>query len=136
MNIKVLKKDNGVFLQDIVIAITILCMFVGLIGTLFYKIILNSNMIKVNAIAAHYAVEVAEEVDRLSYDQINENFNIYINTKYDLPEILTLTVEVEKYNKDDETKDDIIKIVNIKVDYTVLNNTSSYEIKKLKIKEI
>lgn len=136
MNIKVLKKDNGISLQDIVIAITILCMFVGVVGTLFYQITLNSNLIKVNSIAVHYAVEVAEEVDKLAYDEINENFNIYINSKFDLPEILTLTVDVQNYNESDETKEDLIKIVNIKVDYTVLDETNSYEIKKLKIKEI
>lgn len=136
MNINILKKDNGISLQDIVIAITIMAMFVGVIGTLFYQITLNSNLIKVNAIAVHYAVQVAEEVDKLAYDEINENFNIYVNSKYDIPDILKLTVDVQNYNEEDETKDDIIKIVNIKVDYTVLDETKSYEIKKLKIKEI
>lgn len=138
MNIKVLKKQNGMTIQDLVIAIIILCLFVGVIGTLFSQIIINSGLIKLNSIAVGYAVKVAEEVDKLPYDDINENFEIIMNTKYagNFSDIYKLDVIVENYNEIDPSKADIIKIVTIKITYEIFEEEKSYEIKKLKIKEI
>lgn len=138
MNIKVLKKQNGMTIQDLVIAIIILCLFVGVIGTLFSQIIINSGLIKLNAIAVEYAVKIAEEVDKLPYDDINENFEIIMNTKYadNFSDIYKLDVIVENYNEIDPSKADIIKIVTIKIAYEIFEEERSYEIKKLKIKEI
>lgn len=135
MNIKVLKKENGISLQDIVIAMVILSMFVGVIGSMYYEIAFNSNLIKLNAIAVEYAIKVAEDVDILSYEDINENFDIYMNSKHKMPEGFNLTVSVKKYNEQDSSKQDIIKIVTINVEYTIFDKTNSYEIKKLKVKE-
>ena len=58
-----------------------------------------------------------------------------MNSTYDMSENFNLEISVDKYNKDDNTKEDIIKIVNIKVNYTILDDTKTYELKKLKIKE-
>ena len=43
---------------------------------------------------------------------------------------------LEKYNKNDSTKQDVIKKVNITINYTFLNETQKYTIRKLKIKEM
>lgn len=139
MNIKVLKKQDGMTIQDLVIAIIILCLFVGVIGSLFYRIIINSAFIKLNAIAVEYAVKVAEEVDKLPYEEIdNLNFGTKMDTDYkkSFPDIFQLEVNVENYNEIDPSKADIIKIVTIKVTYEMFEEEKSYEIKKLKIKEI
>lgn len=135
MNTRLLKKENGISLQDIVIAMVILSIFVGVIGSMYYEILFNSNMIKLNAIAVEYAIKVAEDVDILSYEDINENFDIYINSKYEMPEGFNLEASVKKYNEQDSSKIDIIKIVTINVEYTFLDKTNNYEIKKLKVKE-
>jgi len=135
MNIKLIKKNNGMSLVDIVASITILSLFLGVIGTLFYQIALNSNLIKLNALAVHYAVKVAEYVDEISYEEVNDNLGIYLNSKYDIPDSFGLTVDVEKYNETDTSKEDLIKIVSINVSYTCLDETRNYEIEKIKVKE-
>lgn len=138
MNIKILKKQNGMTIQDLVIAIMIFCLFVGVIGTLFYRILFNSTLVKLNAIAVGYAVKVAEEVDKLPYDDINQNFWTSIQSNYEqsFPDIFQLEVNVENYNQIDPSKADIIKIVTINVTYEIFEEERNYEIKKLKIKEI
>lgn len=139
MNIKVLKKQNGITIQDLVIAIMIFCLFVGVIGSLFYRILFNSTLVKLNAIAVEYAVKVAEEVDKLPYEEIdNLNFGTKMHTDYkkSFPDIFQLEVNVENYNEIDPSKADIIKIVTINVTYDIFEEERNYEIKKLKIKEI
>ena len=69
----------------------------------------------------------------------------YKNVKSTLTEELTekynidrnyLSIDVENYNKDDQNKEDIIKIVTVTINYKVLNENRQYSIKKIKIKEI
>ena len=51
-----MKDNKGASLTDVIIAIIILSLFVGLIGNLFYQIGVNSYMVKYNALATYYAV--------------------------------------------------------------------------------
>ena len=132
-----MKNNRGVTLTDVVIAIIILSLFVGVIGGLFYQIAYNNNLIKYNAVATYYAVKVAEDIDRLAYDDVdNTALANYISENYDLPNEFTITVNVVNYNEDDNTREDILKIATIDVQYTCLNENISYKLKKLKVKEI
>ena len=115
---------------DVVIAMVILSMFVGLISSLYYNMAYGNYSIRYDAMAAAYAVKIAEDTDKLSYDEVVTGLN------YDLDEGYTATVQVEKYNQDDETKEDIIKTVTITINYNLMNTEKSYTLKKLKIKEL
>ena len=116
-------------MADVVIAIVILCMFVGLISSLYYKIAYANSSIRYDAMAVAYAVRIAEDTDKLTYEEVVDGLT------YDLQEGYTATVQVENYNEDDETKQDIIKTVTIKINYSFMNTEKSYTLKKLKIKE-
>lgn len=121
---------------DVVIAIIILCMFVGTIGNLYYQIAYRSHIIQFNAMAVYYTVKIAEEIDRISYDEVKNELNNNLKDDFQIPSLINITIDVQKYSDIDTTKADIIKIVTIKTEYTALNNTETYEIKKLKIKEM
>ena len=136
MNIKKLKANNGISMTDVIIAMLILCMFVGVIGNLYYQISLQSNTIRFNAIAVYYSVKIAEEIDRISYEDVTNGLNNTLKTDYEIPDLLNMTVDIQNYNAIDSSKEDIIKIVTIRAEYKVLNDEKFYEIKKLKIKEI
>lgn len=131
-----MKNNKGVSLTDVVISIIILSMFVGIIGSLFYQIGLNSNMVKYNALATHYAVKVAEEIDKMSYEDVTNNLNTTLLPTYDIDENFDVSVSVRNYNETDNTKEDILKIVTIQVDYSFINRNESFKIEKLKVKEI
>lgn len=135
MNIKKTKSDKGISIIDIIIAMMILCIFVGVVGSLFYQIGLNSNLIKMNAVAVHYAVKLAEDIDVMPYEKIDNSLNASLNTDYEVPEGFNMSIEVEKYNKDDPEKADIIKIVTININYSCYDQDRSYKIQKLKIRE-
>lgn len=116
-------------MTDVVIAMVILSMFVGLISSLYYNIAYGNYSIRYDAMAVAYAVKIAENTDKLTYDEVVTGLN------YELEEGYIATVEVENYNHDDETKEDVIKTVTITIDYSFMNTEKSYTLKKLKIKE-
>lgn len=135
MNKKILKANNGISMTDVIIAIIILCMFVGVIGNLYYQISLQSNFIRLNTIAVYYTVKIAEDIDKMPYEEVTNDLNTNIKTTYQIPDLFNATIEVQNYNEIDTTKEDIIKIVTIKIEYEFNKQTKYYEIEKLKIKE-
>lgn len=133
---KNLKANNGISMADVIIAMLILCMFVGVIGNLYYQIALQSNKIRYNAIAVYYTVKVAEHTDRIFYEEVTNDLNNTLKNYFQIPDSFNITVDVQNYNEVDTSKQDIIKIVTIKTEYEVLGELQVYEIKKLKIKEM
>ena len=136
MDKKILKQNNGYSVADLVVAMLILIMFTGVIGSLYHQIVLNNSLVQMNALAVYYAVKVAEEVDKVSYNEVDSTFQNYIKSNYNIPESFNILINVENYNKDNTSIKDILKTVTIKVEYTCLNTTRNYELKKLKVKEI
>lgn len=130
------KSNNGVTTMDIAIAITILSLFVGVIGNFYYQIVKNNNMIRFNTMAVYYAIKIAEDIDKVAYEDVNDDFKENLNVKYGLPENFNATLDIENYNENDSSKQDIIKKVNITIKYTFLKEERSYKIEKLKIKEL
>ena len=137
-----MKSNKGVTLMDVIVALIILSLFVGVIGSLFYKIVYNSNLINYNAIAAYFAVRVAEKVDEMPYDNLtkqkltNEINNLIEDDNLDIPSTYSVSVDVKKYNSNDSSKLDILKIVLIDVNYSFFDRDFNYQIKKLKVREI
>lgn len=131
-----LKANNGISMADVVIAIVILSMFVGVIGNLYYQISLQSNKIRYNAIAVYYTLKVAEYTDQILYEEVDSSLNNTLKEYFQIPDSFDVTIDVENYNKNDASKEDIIKIVTINTQYDILGEKQEYKIKKLKIKEI
>lgn len=136
MKKKRLKANNGISMADVIIAMIVLCLFVGVIGNLYYQIVLQSTRIRFNAVAVYYVVKIAEDLDRISYEEVTNQLNDTIKSTYEIPDFITITLNVQNYNDTDSSKQDIIKIVTIIAEYQCLGDTKIYEVKKLKIKEI
>lgn len=134
-NIKIVKSNKGISGIDIVISIGVIVLFVGLIGSLFYKIYSTSTSIRLNALAIDYAVKIAEKTDRLTYEEVNNEMNDTLNEDFEILDSYNATILVEKYCETDTLKEDIIKTVTIKIEYDFMNKKEEFIIKKLKIKE-
>ena len=132
-----IKSNKAMTMADIMIAVFILTMFVGVIGSLYYQIVLNSNLVRMNAFAVYYSIEIAENIDKIAYEQVTDALNATVKSDYAIPDDYEVEIQVNPYQKEDATQEeDIIKIVTIKVTYRCLDETRDYEIKKLKVKEI
>lgn len=131
-----LKSNKGVTITDVVVAVIILSVFTGVVGNLYYLIAKNNNLIKYNTVAVYNAIKIAEDIDKISYDEVTEDLNTNIKDRYNIPEGFSAQVKVVKYSDEDSTKQDIIKRVNITIKYEFLKEDKTYNLEKLKIKEI
>lgn len=132
-----IKSNKAMTMADIIIAIFILTMFVGVIGSLYYQIVLNSNLVRMNAFAVYYSIKIAENIDKMSYEKVTNDLNTTVKSDYAIPDAYQVEIQVNPSQKKDATQEeDIIKIVTIKITYQCLDETRDYEIKKLKVKEI
>jgi hypothetical protein len=131
-----LKANKGVTITDVVVAVIILSVFTGVVGNLYYLIAKNNNLIKYNTVAVYNAIKIAEDIDKISYDEVTEDLNTNIKDRYNIPEGFSAQVKVVKYSDEDSTKQDIIKRVNITIKYKFLKEDKTYNLEKLKIKEI
>ena len=132
-----LNSNKGVTIPDVIIAMIILSLFVGVISSLFYQIVYHNNAIRYNAVAVNYAVKIAEDIDKMTYEEVvEEDLNESLQETYGYGDNIQIDIKVEKYSDEDASKKDLIKIVTITVQYEYMNSNQSYELKKLKIKEI
>lgn len=136
MKINKLKSNKAVIMSDVIIAIIILSLFVGVIGSLIYQVTKNNEKIRMNAIATDYVIKIAEDIDKMKYEDVTNDLNNNLTQIYDINDKYQITLEVQNYNEIDTSKKDIIKIVKIQIQYTALGDTQEFTIKKLKIKEL
>ncbi len=137
-----LKKNTGFTTADIVVAIIVMMIFVGLITTLFYNFYLTTTARNRNAMATNYIVDVIEEIKAMNYDDISgdtENNNsineliqqLEVNKK--IPKEYTITGKVQKYNEIEGNTDkkDFVKILTVAVEYNVGKKAEKIEISTL-----
>ena len=133
---KKIKENKAATMTDVVIGVIILIMFTGILTTSFYNIYSHNIAIRMNAVAVDYTIKILEDIDKMSYEEVTNDLNNTISEDYDIKENYIINIDVKNYNKNDETKQDIIKIVKVTVKYKVFKNEQEYTVKKLKIKEM
>ena len=68
-----IKKNRGFTTADIVVAIVVMMIFVGMIATLFYNFYLSTTAKNRNAMATNYIVDVIEEIKAMNYDEVQKD---------------------------------------------------------------
>ena len=130
------KEYKGVTLTDVVIGMMILIMFTGILTTSFYNIYKNNVIARYDAMVLDYAIKILEGTDKMTYEEVTNDLSNSLNIIYNIPDDYKITLNVENYNKDDNTLSDIIKIVTLNIEYEVYGETKTYSVSKLKYKEI
>ena len=130
------KSNKAATMADVIVGILIMIIFTGILTNSFYRIYKHNISIRMNAMAIDYAVKILEDIDKISYEEVNNSLNNLLKEKYNMNDNYTTHLEIENYNKDNDTKEDIIKIVTLTINYNVLNENQTYKVKKLKIKEM
>ena len=144
MKIKVdnIKQNKGFTTADIVVAIALIMIFVGIIASVFYNYYLTTTSRNRNAIATNCLVDVIEHFKKMNYEDVtNESISSELDKmKADgtIPSGYKVNVSFQKYNElpGNEKKQDIIKILTTNIQYTVGNKTEKIEIKTLITKNI
>lgn len=148
MSKKSLKKQDGFVVSDAILAILILIMFTGIIVSLIYNIIVTSKKIKINSEQITYITDVFNYAERLAYDEVTtEKLIGYVNEKNETKKLITagadvttlktpykMTIKVEKYNETEGNtdKEDLIKIITLKVETKLSKKDYITQMKMLK----
>lgn len=137
MNImKKIKSNKAATMSDVVVGILIMIMFTGILTTGFYRVYKHNAYIRMNAIAVDYAIKILEDIDKITYEEVTNELNSTIKEKYNIQDNYQVNIEIKNYNENDKTKEDIIKIVTLTVNYKIMDEQEQYTVKKLKIKEM
>ncbi|MFR5682709.1 MAG: hypothetical protein ACLUD1_01190 [Clostridia bacterium] len=135
LNLERLKDKKGFTGIDVVVAVLIILLFVGMLVTAFYNIYKISTEIAFEAEALQYLVSALEYSDKINYEEVTEQNLLDYLANEEIPENYTVTFRIQSYNQIDSTKQDIVKIVTGKIVYQIENKEEFIEISKLKVKE-
>ena len=133
------KREEGVTIIDLVIAIIIMSVFVGVITTLMTGIYKQSLELQISSNAMSYATIILEKIDEKSFEEVqNPNFveNLKASGEVTIPEEYTIKLNVENPDNVSEEVSDVIKKATVTVNYKIRNEEKSISISKLKVKEI
>lgn len=141
-----LRKDNGIFLSDAVVAVLLVLLFSGIIVALITNTTYESTKIKLNSQQLRLVTEIFEYVDKVSYDQVTEQSLIqYVNNSYsgssdivqagnsvdELTSSYKVRIAVRQYGQEDG-KMDLIKIVTVNIENTLANKEQTTEISRIR----
>lgn len=145
------KNEKGFTGIDITIAVIIIMLFMSLIATLFYNIASSSKALERKTEATYIATDVIEKIKALDYDEItvgnyndsNINYNdstktgiLKENSQYNSTEGYSLNVNIENYVPEGESQNDLVKTINVKVEYKVGKNIENVELSTTVTREI
>lgn len=157
-----IKDQKGFATSDALIAVMIIALFTGLISNILYNIYIANSSLKRMSKATGYIVDMFEYIDKNYYDDVTiEKLTSYFNNKYyfeadmstekedaevklvesEDEEVNTpfkAQLEIVKYNEipGNENKYDMVKEINMKVNYKLGNKDQTIEMKRVKQREI
>lgn len=130
-----LKSEAGFTMTDLVAALIIFSIFTGIIGTLMYSSFKANLQTKMAAMAGGYAVQILEDIDKITYDEVKNGMENKYKTKFSIPAGFDLNIEVSNYNEGNN-KEDLIKKVKLTITYVFAGNSEQFVVNKLKVKEV
>lgn len=129
--VKKLKSNRGVTMQDVIIGMVILTVFAGTIAGSYLAIYKIQAETQMTAVATLYGIQILENIDRIAYEDVNNEMENTYRQAYDISEKVGLEIQVSQY--DDK---DTLKLVKLTLTYEIAGNTEELVLEKLKVKEI
>lgn len=130
-----LKSNKGFTMYDLIIAIAIFTLFAGIIGYLLVTTFKMQSDTQVDEVATLYAIQIAEYIDKISFDDVNDELASSLADKLNIPAKYTVTLQVSDYKPEGETIS-YVKEVKINVKYSYANEQKNIYFDRLKMKEI
>ena len=129
-----IKSNKGFTIQDLLVACLIIIIFVGIISSLMYTAYKINIKTKLMCQMTVYAVKILENIDKISYEEVQTKTANEYKDEFSIPNGFNVEIEISDYANNNIN--DVIKIVNLKLSYTLGNETEEFEVTRLKIKEI
>lgn len=131
-----IKSEKGFTMEDLAIAIIVIMVFVGIITTMMYTTYKLNIETDLTSQMASYAVQILEDIDKISYEEVTTDLAKTYNEKFSIPKSFHIDIQVSNYGEGEPNVQDIIKIVDLKISYTLQGNEEQFTVTRLKIKEM
>lgn len=130
------KSQKGFTMQDLAIALLIITLFIGIISTLMFNVYKINIKSKLTSQMVMYSVQILEDIDKISYEEVTSELSNSYNSKFSIPEGFKIDIKVSNYADGLTNVQDLIKIVDLNISYSYLGETEEFKVTRLKIKEI
>lgn len=120
--------NKGITGIDITVALGIIVIFVSIIASLSYNFVMSSRNVERKSRATYIALETIEDLKLIDYNSIGTQMEVAQVEQLSGKQIATydgytITITSSLYGEQD-----ILKIVNVKVEYVVGKSTENVEI--------
>ena len=134
-----LKSNKGFTMQDLIFALMIIMIFVGVIGSIFVSIYSVKADTLVDSMATIYAIKMLEYMDKINYEKVSEENKSKLisemQRKFDIPSSYKISLDVTKY-RTSLGNDDYVRIIKLKMDYTFKDKARQLVFDTIKVKEL
>ena len=131
-----IKSENGFTMQDLIIACIIFTIFAGLIGTLMYNVYDTNIRANLTSQMCIFAVQILEDLDKISYEDAQTKTGEEYKKQFSIPEGFNIELQFTDYAEDQVNIEDVMKIVDLRITYTLAGKTEEFSVRRLKIKEM
>ena len=131
-----IKSEKGFTIQDLIIALFLLSLFVTFLSSMMYSVYLTNAKTNLTSQMATYAVQILEDIDKISYEEVNSDLAQKYHAKFNIPEEYNIDLQVSNYGEGVANIQDVMKIVNLTISYTMQDETEQFSTQRLKIKEM
>ena len=111
-----LKSESGFTMYDLIVAMFLITLFVGLIASLMYssyKINMETNLMMQ---ASAYSVQILEDIDKIAYEEVDSSLASKYKSDFSIPAGFNVNLEVSKYGEEQNLQD-VMKIVKLTISY-------------------
>lgn len=130
-----IKSNSGFTITDLVVALIIFLIFSGLVVTAFYSSYVVNSKTKITASATNYSIQILEDIDKITYDEVQNGMENTYRQKFSIPDGYSLKMKVTNYNEGND-KEDLIKNVELTIEYKIAGDNEKIVINKIKVKEL
>ena len=129
------KSEKGFTMEDLIIALFVITLLAGLIATTMYSVYETNARATVTAQMTTYAIQILEDIDRIAYEEVDSDLASEYRGKFAIPDGYGLEINVSNYGEGTPNVEDVIKIVNLKISYTLAGESEEFTVTRLKIRE-
>lgn len=130
-----IKSNSGFTITDLVVALIIFLIFSVLVVTAFYSSYVVNSKTKITASATNYSIQILEDIDKITYDEVQNGMENTYRQKFSIPDGYSLKMKVTNYNEGND-KEDLIKNVELTIEYKIAGDNEKIVINKIKVKEL
>lgn len=131
-----IKSDKGFTMQDLLVACFIFILFTGLVASLMYQVYETNSRANLTMQMCIYAVQILEDIDKISYEDAQTKTGADYKEQFSIPSGYNVELQFTDYGEGKDYIEDLIKIVDLKISYTISGQTEEFNIRRLKIKEM